>query len=196
MVSRTRFAASPGVSSGGISKNFGTVGTTSHSTRLCTRLCATCPHLGSEHRIHAQPRPLPNRYTQTTRTVPMSCTARPTLPAAQTPCCAQAAQALLLLLRSLTNLFFRKRCWGRTTTQPGCEPGKTRQSPLAFSFQDGLRRSTVVVRQPVRWSQRVRAQASVGGRQQASDWPQPLKSAVLFEVIEGTQWTWRRPPSA
>lgn len=196
VASRTRIVALPGVFHVKFQKTSAPSAPPA-TAPACARGCAQPAHTwranpGSMHnRGHS-----PNRYTQNPRTVPMSCTARPALPAAQTPCCAQAAQALLLLLRSLTNLFFRKRCWGRTTAQPGREPGKTRLSPLAFSFQDGLRRSTVVVRQPVRWSQRLRAQPSVGGRQLACDWPQPLKSAVLFEVIEGTQWTWRRPPSA
>src|ERR1700730_7942443 len=51
-----------------------------------------------------------------------------------------------------TSFFFRKRLWGRTVPHPALDPGKRRVSLILISFQDGLRRSTVVVRLPFRSS--------------------------------------------
>jgi hypothetical protein len=157
------YRALSAVSSRGISKNFGPAGISSHSTSLWIRLCGNCSHLSCGGPLRPQARPLPNRCTRTTQSVLVSCTSRPARQAAQTRCCPQRAQALLLLLKSLRSLFFRKGRWGRAVPHPVSEPRKTWVSLIPISFQDGLRRSTVVVRQPVRSSGRVRARASVGG---------------------------------
>jgi hypothetical protein len=179
-----------------ISKNFRPAGTTSHSEKLWIPLCANFAHLPCGHSVRPQPRPLPNHCTRTTQSGRVSYTTRSAPPAAQTPCCPQRAQALLLLLKFLHSLLFRKRGWGRAVPHRRSEPPKTRLSLHPISFQDGPGRSTVVVRQPVRSSERI---TGTGVRRRGSPrltGVEPLKLALLFEVIEGTQWTWRRPPSA
>jgi hypothetical protein len=130
---------------------------------LCIPLCANCGQIPDERPDGPQPRPIPNRCTRTTQSVPVSYTTRPARRAAQTSCCPHLAQALLLLLKSLRSLFFRKGCWGRAVPHPGFQASKTLMSLIPISFQERLRRSTVVVRQPDRSSECLRARASVGG---------------------------------
>jgi hypothetical protein len=144
----------------------------------------------------AQPRPIPNRYTRTTQLGPVSCTTWLAAPAAQTSCCPQLAQALILLLKSLLSLFFRKRLWGRAVPHPGIGPGKSRLSLLPISFQDGLRRSTVVVRLPFRSSELITG-TSVRRREiPRLRWGGTAEVGLAVRSDEGTQWTWRRPQSA
>ena len=155
-----------------IPKNFRHVGTTRHSSGLWIPLWGNCAHSSHKRPVGPQPRSIPNRCTRTTQSVPVSCTTRSALPAAQTPCCPQIAQALLLLWKSLRSLLFRKRCWGRAVPHPGLQASKTSVSLTPISFQDGLRRSTVVVRQPVRSSERF---TGTGVRRRGSPGVQPLK---------------------
>ncbi len=163
--------------------------------RLCIPLWANCGQPSRRCRVRPQPRLIPKHCTQTTQSVRVSCTTRSAPSAAQTSCCPQRAQPLLLLLKSLHSLLFRKSCWGRAVPHPAFEAGKNRVSLIPISFQDGLRRSTVVVRQPFRSSGRMtgtgdrrrEARLTTGG---AAD----IRLAVRGD--EGTQWTWRRPPSA
>ncbi len=92
-----------------------------------------------------------------------------------------------------TKFVLQKRALGTSRSTPRITTSKPRVSLISISFQDGLRRSTVVVRQPVRSSKR---STGTGVRRRGAPGVEPLKLALLFEVIEGTQWTWRRPPSA
>jgi hypothetical protein len=162
----------------------------------CAYRCAQTAHT---HRANARPvhRPhrSPDRCTQSAQSIRVSCTTRSVPPAAQTACCPQLAQALLLILKSLQSFFFRNKCWGRPFPHPGIQARKTRVSLIPISFQDGLRRSTVVVRQPDRRSERI---AGAGVRRRGPRLTRGGAAEVSLAVRgdEGTQWTWRRPPSA
>ena len=95
-----------------------------------------------------------------------------------------------------TSFFFRKRRWGRAVPHPGLDPGKRRVSLILISFQDGLRRSTVVVRLPFRSSERI---TGTGVRRRGIPrltWGGAAEVGLAVRGDEGTQWTWRRPQSA
>ena len=123
------------------------------------------------HEPHNQPtrHPQPGRLT----------------PAAQTSCCPQHAQALILLLRSLHSFFFGKGTWGRAVPHPHVDARTPRVSLIPISFQDGAQRlygcgSTAVSV----------VEAGYGHRRPSAGTShltgvEPLELALLFEVMKG-----------
>lgn len=142
------FGTVPGARTAEISKKLWTRRHHQSQQRLWMTMCANCAQFDDERPVRPQPQPIPNRCTQTTQSVPVSCTTPPASPAAQTPCCPQHAQALILLLKSLHSLFFRKGRWGRAVPHLAIQARNPRVSLHPISFQECLRRSTVVVRRP------------------------------------------------
>jgi hypothetical protein len=173
---------------------------TSPVPRVTALGCAyPCAQTADTRRPNTRPVHRPDRSPTAAHTATqfscVSYTARSAPPAAQTACCPQLAQALLLILKFLHSLFFRKSCWGRAVPHPGIGARTTRVSLIPISFQDGLRRSTVVVRQPYRPSEWI---TGTGVRRRG---PRPTRGGAAEVSLavrgdEGTQWTWRRPPSA
>jgi hypothetical protein len=162
----------------------------------CAYRCAQTAHTrrANTGRVH-RPDRSPTAAHRTTQSARVSYTTQPVPPAAQTASCPQLAQALLLILKLLHSLLVRKSCWGQAVPHPGIEARKTRVSLIPISFQDGVRRSTVVVRQPYRPSERI---TGTGVRRRGPRHTRGGAAEVSLAVRgdEGTQWTWRRPPSA
>jgi hypothetical protein len=93
---------------------------------------------------------------------------------------------LITVTEISTSFFFRKRRWGRAIPHPGLDPGKRRVSLILISFQDGLRRSTVVVRLPFRSSGTDYGhERPSAGNTAPHVGVDPLTLALLFGVMKG-----------
>src|ERR1700739_1826540 len=98
-------------------------------------MCFPCTSLFHPHRSK-------KAHTFTNRVIPNPITAL----AAPRPTCPQNAQHLILLLRSLHRFFFEVRRWGRALRRHRGAHRRRGLSAFTISFQDGRRRSTVVLR--------------------------------------------------
>jgi hypothetical protein len=153
----------------------------------CGYSCEQAAHTSAATTLSLHNRgPIPIRCTRTPQPDVVSSTPRPAPPAAQTSCCPQRAQALILLLNSLVRLFFRKRAWGRVVPHPRRCPGQTRVSLIPISFQDGVRRSTVVVRLPFRSSERI---TGTGVRRREISAPHGVLAAEVSLAVRGDEGT-------
>jgi hypothetical protein len=152
---------------------------------LWIRLWANSSHSRRNHSGRCTGAAIPIHCTRTTQAGAVSCTPRPTPPTALTRRCPHHAQALILLLKSLHSFLFRNRAWGGTTPHPRPGPEQTRLSLTPISFQDGVRRSTVVVRLPFRSSERITGTGVHRREHRTSQGEAAEKSALLFEVTKG-----------
>lgn len=138
------------------------------------------------------PQPLPTNHTTRPRVMHNPVGSPSRADAMLSPTCTGP----ITVIEISTSFFFRKRRWGQAVPHPGLDPGKRRVSLILISFQDGLRRSTVVVRLPFRSSERI---TGTGVRRRGIPrliWGGAADVGLAVRGDEGTQWTWRRPQSA
>jgi hypothetical protein len=160
------------------------------------RLCATLLTLARQPRSSCttptRPQPLHTNHTTRTRVMhsPVG------FPSSTDVMLSPACTGLNTVIEISTSLFFRKRRWGQAVPHPGLDPGKRRVSLLAISFEDGLRRSTVVVRLPFRSSKRITGTGVRRREIPRLTWSGAADAGLAVRGDEGTQWTWRRPQSA
>jgi hypothetical protein len=157
---------------------------------MCAAVCTNRPNTGEAIQLQCTPVLHPQR-PNTEHTVINGVIHKP-IPglAAPSPNYPQNAQPLLLLLRSLRCFFFEVHRWGHLVAERSRNRHLRGLSAPASSFQVGLRRSTVVLRLPLRSSSHYPPAAFVPGAPASGG----LRLATGFEVLvgEGTLWTWRR----
>ncbi|MDT5411230.1 MAG: hypothetical protein QOG14_3450, partial [Mycobacterium sp.] len=160
--------------------------------RLCAKLLILCRQPLASCTTATSPQPLHTNHTTQPRVMHNAVGS----PAAQTSCCPQLAQALLLLLKYLQVSSLENG----TGDRPFHTPVSTRESAECRRFRLAFKMGSDALRLwfDCRFGRRngLPARASVGGEYRASRGGGAADVGLAARGDEGTQWTWRRPQSA
>lgn len=147
-----------------------------------TAVHRTVDSLGSTAPVHAKYSPISDRSPGTARSFnpPPQAAHRPSIPLACTdPALSPICTAPTTDTCIYPSISSRRRPLGKVVVHRSDRPGPACVSALSFSFQVGAESSTVVHRQPLRWSQCAQVAQRVTP-------PKPLVTAFIGVCIEGT----------